>query len=121
MKRLVRRHSIYAMARIGYTDDRIELRIYTDDPGSIPHLHFKSDNLDGCIRLDKAEYFPHNRHTSTLNSRQVRSLVRFLKSYNSRWKMSNWDVVVKLWNDNNSDVEIDDSAPMPDYLNGLNK
>ena len=47
------------MARIGYTSDRIEIQIYTDDPGNIPHLHFKSDTLDRCIRLDKAEYFPH--------------------------------------------------------------
>lgn len=38
-------HSIYAMARIGYTSDRIEIQIYTDDPGNIPHLHFKSDTL----------------------------------------------------------------------------
>lgn len=109
------RHSIYAMARVGYTEDNIELRIYTDDPGKIPHFHFKGDNLDGCIRIDKAEYFPHNKHTSKLNSKQIKHLIKFLKSPYKNWGISNWKYLVALWNDNNSDISFPDDAEMPDY------
>lgn len=113
-----RRHSIYAMARVGITSDNIEIRIYTDDPGNIPHFHFVGDGLDGCIRIDKAEYFPHGHHKSKLNTKQIRKLVKFLKSpYRGRQNETNWSHLVDLWNDNNSDVELPDDYPMPDYLN----
>ena len=119
MKRYMR-HSIYAMSRVGYTSDNIEIRIYTDDPGKVPHFHFRSDKLDGCIRIDRSEYFPHGHHTSRLNSQQVRSLVSFLRSNSKkRPAMTNWQVVLMLWDINNSDIELGEDYPMPDYLHDL--
>lgn len=110
------RHSIYAMARVGYTSDNIEIRIYTDDPGKIPHFHFIGDGLDGCIRIGKAKYFPHGHHKSKLNTKQIRKLVKFLKSNHRNSNVSNWRYLLDLWNTNNSDVELSDDYPMPDYL-----
>ena len=48
------------MARIGYVDN-LELIIWTDDPGNIPHFHIRDRSTKGekfncCIRIDKAEY-----------------------------------------------------------------
>lgn len=113
-------HSIYAMSRIGILPQNIELRIYTDDPGKIPHFHFVSkDGLDGCIRIDKPEYFPHGHHKSKLNTRQIRELVRFLKKPSKKSGMTNWEVVLLFWNTNNSDIELPEDYPMPDYLHEL--
>lgn len=118
MERVVkRRHSIYAMARVGITSDNIEIRVYTDDPGHIPHFHFIGDGLDGCIRIDKAEYFPHGHHKSKLNTKQIRKLVKFLKSNNNHYGLTNWQTLLLFWNTNNSDIELPDDYPMPDYLN----
>ena len=114
------RHSIYAMSRVGYTQDRIEILIYTDDTGMIPHFHFKSrDGLDGCIRLDKPEYFIHGHHTSILNTKQIRSIVKFLKSPYKNRGISNWEHLIDSWNDNNSKFEFPEDYLMPDYLHEL--
>lgn len=113
------RHSIYAMSRVGYTQDRIQIIIYTDDLGKIPHLHFKSERLNGCIRLDRPEYFIHGHHTSTLNTKQIRSFVKFMKSPHRHGGMTNWEYTLMLWNDNNSEVEFPEDYPMPDYLHEL--
>lgn len=120
MKRILKaRHSIYAMARIGYIDPQTEARIYTDDPGKIPHMHIKGEDLDCCVRLGKPDYFPHGHHRSKLNSRQIRQLVQFLKSTNTVTKTSNWETAIMFWNMNNSDVIVDETEKMPDYLHSL--
>ena len=108
------------MTRVGRLPGNIEIRIYTDDPGQVPHFHVLGEGLDACIRIDEASYFPHNRHTGRLNSKQVRDVVRFLKSEYRTRDMTNWQRIVDLWNDNNSNAELPDDFPMPDYLHGLN-
>ena len=113
-----KRHSIFAMSRVGYTStDRLEIIIYTDDPGKVPHLHFQNlEGVDGCLRLDKAQYFPHGRHRSKLNTKQMRALVKFMKQPYRERGITNWEHTIDLWNDNNSDVVLPDDTPMPDYI-----
>lgn len=54
------------------------------------------------------------------NSKERKELVSFLqsKSKNKRFKdFTNWEVLLSLWNMNNSKVEIDEDVEMPNYLN----
>lgn len=107
------------MARVGKID-KYEIWIRTDDPGKIPHMHIwdfstKGDKFHTCIRLDKPEYFHHTGKEGSLNSKLKRELNDFLNSTNTRFNMTMWEYILKLWNENNSDVIIDEDQPMPDY------
>ena len=108
------------MARVGFFNE-LEVYVRTDDPGNIPHFHIwdkttKGDVFHTCIRIDKAEYFHHTGKEDLLNSREKRDLVKFLqsKSKNKRFE-TNWEYLVSMWNDNNSNILIDEDSRMPDY------
>lgn len=109
------------MALVGHTEDNLEILVRTNDPGKLPHFHIidknKKFNNEGCIRIDIPEYFDHGGKTMHLNSKQRKDLIDFLnKPYrNKKLNITNWDYLVLLWNDNNSDIEIDDNVEMPDY------
>ena len=109
------------MARLGYIDD-LELIIWTDDPGSIPHFHLrdrttKGDNFHCCVRIDKAEYFQHDGKNDKLNSKQKKNLCSFLnqKVLLGTAEITNWDKVIMYWNDNSSNITLDSDTEMPDY------
>lgn len=110
------------MARLGYFDD-YEIFVLTNDSGKIPHFHISDSNTMGqkfhtCIRIDKAEYFHHTGKEDILNKKERKELVNFLNSkYRNRDNETNWSHLVDLWNDNNSDIELDDNTNMPDYIN----
>lgn len=108
------------MARIGFTDDGFEVYINTDDGGNIPHFHYRLkndwDKFHSCIKIETAEYFEHEGKESKLNFKQRKELVKFLKEQprNKRYK-TNWERILAEWNDNNSNIEIDENLEMPDY------
>ena len=109
------------MARIGYVDN-LELIIWTDDSGNIPHFHLrdrstKGEKFHSCIRIDKPEYFIHTGKENKLNSKQKKNLMAFLQQNTTLGTatITNWDKVIMYWNDNNSDVIIDSDIPIPDY------
>lgn len=113
--------SLLEMARLGKVGD-LDIRFWTDDPGKIPHMHIMDSTTRGkefhsCVRLDKPEYFIYDGKEDILNSKQIKSLIAFLNSPPSYKKISgtNWEAALTLWNMNNSDVEIDEDSPMPDY------
>ena len=110
------------MARVGITEDNMDIIIRTDDPGKLPHFHIVDRNSldkrnnEGCIRIDKAEYSSHGSKTMTLNSNQRKELVKFLKEKPKNGLTdTNWRYIVALWNDNNSDVILPVDLEMPDY------
>lgn len=108
------------MARVGNLDDKLEIYIRTNDSGNIPHMHIWDSATLGqkfhtCIRLDKPEYFHHTGKEDVLNSKQKKDLTRFLSSKHRRFNMTNWEVILIYWNDNNSKVTIDEDSEMPDY------
>lgn len=122
--KILRRQNIEGMARIGFTPDNYEVYVNTDDGGKIPHLHYrlKTDwnKFHTCIQIEKPEYFHHTGKESVLNSKQIRSLIRFLKSpvalsqYAEKFS-SNFELIIFLWNINNSDVIVDPETKIPDY------
>lgn len=122
-KRLIiesNRINLTEMARIGFTDDGFEVYVNTDDGGNIPHFHYRTKGtweFHSCIRLDSADYFEHEGKEGKLNSRQRKSLVKFLNSNDKNEEdKTHWQVLLREWNRNNSEISIDVNIEMPDYL-----
>ena len=84
MKIVFANNNLTEMARIGFTDDMYEIYINTDDPGNIPHFHYRKanewDKFHTCIKIATAEYFHHTGKEDVLNSKQRKELVKFLSS-----------------------------------------
>lgn len=123
MKIIYGTHILNDMAKVGNYDD-FEIIVFSNEGGNIPHFHIRDVNTNGsnfhtCVRLDKPEYFHHTGKEDILNSKQKKELVRFLES-NSKVKrfstFTNWEVLLTLWNMNNSTVELDEDMSMPNYL-----
>lgn len=110
------------MARVGITEDNYEIYINTNDAGKIPHFHYRKENdwkaFHTCIQIEKAEYFHHGTKQDVLNSKQKKELVKFLNTKpKSKRYANNWELLVEMWNLNNSDVELNEDIEMPDYRN----
>ena len=115
---------LYEMARIGYVDD-YELYINTDDAGNIPHFHLRDaddwDKFHTCICIEKPEYFIHGNKQDKCNSKLKKDISKFMYEFHSGYRMSNYEVIVNLWNQNNSKMNIqprfDNSGNIiiPDY------
>lgn len=95
------------MSRIGFMGN-MDVLIYTDDMGYIPHFHIvdkatRGKEFDTCVRLENNQYFLHGNHNDTLNSRQRKMLDDFMNapSRNVHYR-NNYECAVNLWNDNNS-------------------
>lgn len=119
---------ILGMARVGFTSDRFEIYVNTNDGGKIPHFHYRNatdwNKFYTCIRIDKAEYFIHEGKEDILNTKQLRNLYRFLKSdvviprYKNKFK-NNYELICFLWDLNNSDIQLPEDIQMPNYLHEL--
>lgn len=122
--KILRHQNIEGMARVGFTSDSYEVYVNTDDGGKIPHFHYRLKNdwnkFHICIKIESPEYFLHTGKESLLNSKQIRSLIRFLKSsvslsqYSEKFS-NNFELIIFLWNINNSDVIVDPETKIPDY------
>lgn len=111
------------MARVGFIDNKYEVYIHTDAPGNIPHFHIwdaetRGQKFHTCIRIDSPQYFHHTEKEDVLNSSLKKELMRFLKSKPNKLKRynSNWEVIIDMWNANNSGVEVPEDSPIPDYI-----
>lgn len=98
------------MSQIGCVD-RFQIYVRTNDPGKIPHFHMwdkatHGQNFHTCIRIDKAEYFHHTGKEDVLSSKEKKLLVQFLNSIDPLDNITYWEVLVKEWDRNNSDVFI---------------
>lgn len=111
------------MARVGKFED-FEILVWTNDSGNIPHFHVVDSNTKGdlfhtCVKITCAEYFHHTGKEDTFNSGDKKDLVTFLSKMSSSprfSKFTNWEVLLTLWNMNNSKIEVDENQPMPNYL-----
>lgn len=68
------------MARVGYINGELEVYVWTDDPGNIPHVHVrdtnsKGNNFETCVQLNTNEYFLHGYHKDKFNSKQKKLLL----------------------------------------------
>ena len=108
------------MASIGNIDNTLCVVIRMNDAGNIPHFHIMDKSTLGkkfhtCVKIETPEYFHHTGKVDVLNSKQRKSLVEFLKS--SHRNGTKWEMLIDLWNINNSTIKVDDNLDMPDYTN----
>jgi len=109
-------------SRIGFTDDGFEIFVGTDDPGEIPHFHYRNADrsVNTGIQILKAEYFFLGEFRGTLDEIQRENLQKFLLTSCeecSSLRYNNWEYIIVQWNMNNSrDVWINlKDVAQPDY------
>ena len=110
---------ILEMARVGYLNTKLEIYVNTNDPGNIPHFHIRDVSTRGqkfhtCIEIKTNKYFHHTGKEDVLSTKEKKALYNFLNS-KDKYGESNWKVLIKEWNRNNSDMEIDINLKTPDY------
>ena len=110
------------MSRVGFVDT-YEIYVNTDDPGNIPHFHIRDsatrgNNFHTCIKICSNEYFHHTGKEDVLRKKDLKKLCKFLSdnSGDDEFK-TNWNVLIFMWNRNNSKMKVDKTQPMPDYTN----
>lgn len=118
---------VLEMARVGYFfDDKYEVYINTDDPGNEPHFHIRDKGTRGqkfhtCVKINDAMYFRHPGKMDLMNTHMRQALVDFLSAVPTKTKKisfpTNWDKVIYEWNENNSNMKVDEEKTMPDYIN----
>lgn len=83
-----------------YTDtNTIGIYVYSHEGDRIPHMHFKSSDgkLDGCVKIEKAEHYVHESHTSKLTKTQAKEFYKFMlgKSRITKMKnLTNWELAI---------------------------
>ena len=115
------------MARVGIMLNNLDVVVYTDDKGYIPHVHILDRDTNGrdfdcCVRLETNRYFSHGKHLDTFNAKQCTEFNDFMKQPCRSLKYrNNYEFAVEMWNANNSDsyVQIRENELgeiiMPDY------
>lgn len=115
------------MARIGFIGGNLEVYVWTDDAGRIPHVHVRDSNSQGqefetCVRLDRPEYFLHGRYANKMNHRQKKAFADFMRAKPTKAHYdTNYEFAVEMWNVNNSDVDVmkrydqNGNVHIPDY------
>lgn len=112
---------LYEMARVGIMNE-YEIFVNTDDSGRIPHFHIwdystKGNKFHTCIKITKPEYFHHTGKEGILNTKMKKELVKFMQAAPKNKNFNtNWELIIAMWNLNNSIEEIDEQQPMPNYL-----
>ena len=119
---LLKEDRLDEMARVGFFDkNKLEIYIRTDDPGNRPHFHVRDSNTHGdefhtCIEIKNPIYFHHTGKEDVLNGKQKKSLVKFLLYPSEDYPgLTNWSVIVRTWNANNSHMKVNPELEMPDY------
>lgn len=119
---------IEARSRVAYINkntnpeekSEIELYIYTDDPGQIPHMHIHIQGQhDVCIRFDSPNYFSHEKNNNTVSSKVAAWIDAILRITDDD-DQTLWKFAVKSWNSNNSGSKLPLDLEQPDYTK-LNK
>lgn len=94
-----------------YIGDGITASCYFED-GMLPHFHFYSKRVQGCIRLDMPKYFCHKPIHDGLNSKERKKIIDWL---NVGW----WKELVSVWN-KNATVPVETKMPNYNLLLNLN-
>lgn len=115
------------MARIGFINGVFEVYVWTDDEGSIPHVHVrdaetKGSRFETCVKLETNEYFLHGSFTDTMDDKLMTDFHDFMCS-NPRnpYFNSNYEFAIAMWNMNNecvkmeAQLDLEGKVIVPDY------
>ena len=111
------------MAVLGDFSPKYTVRVYQEG-GPTPHFHIdnKQTGESCCVRIDKAEYFNHEKHmTKFLTAKLKKNLVDWLNSNSSDYSILNINLTLYqniciLWNQNNPNWKLEKIPDMPNYL-----
>ncbi len=135
---------VFEMATVGYFQEIKEnkpkgdrLKVFTTSDKGFPqvHVHIGDDSTMGaelniCIKLDKPEYFIHDKSSGKFTKSQLEAFIKFMKTpyhgplqYNGAKIPTMWDYTIVQWNLENPEHEIPIeekdgfviTPPMPDY------
>lgn len=111
----------FEMAQIGDLDNKLIIYVRSNEGGNIPHFHIVDKATLGskyhtCVKIESAEYFHHTGKEDVLNSKQRKSLVKFLNSL-TPLEVTHWEFLLMTWNTNNSNRKVNMNLSMPDYTN----
>lgn len=95
-----------------YIGDGITASCYFED-GMLPHFHFYSKRVQGCIRLDVPKYFCHKPIYDGLNSSEKKTVVYWLDHEDG------WKELINVWN-KNAVVPVETEMPNYNLLPSLN-
>lgn len=102
------------LRRPSYT---VEVR--SKDNGKIPHFHiFDVDRrFKTCVRIDMPQYFHHGEYIDVLNRRGRDALNKLLQMQLlvDGECVTNWERIVKVWNDNPERLNIGINVAQPNY------
>lgn len=92
------------------------------DEGTVPHFHVFWNEIDmkgwrngACLMFTENAYYDYSNNRKTLNRKDLIALVSKLKENRKDIKITNWEYLIMLWNDNNEDYEIPMDTEVPDY------
>lgn len=111
------------MARVGDMTPALEIYVRSHEGGNIPHFHIWDKVTQGqkfhtCVEIKSPKYFHHTRKEDILNMKQKRLLVEFLKAKPKKLRKydTNWEVVIDMWNNGDSEMSVVEDLEMPNYL-----
>ena len=114
-------HPVWSMAMIGEFDSgtHFSVRVYAKE-GPVAHFHVVDTKTkkEGCVKIEKAEYFSHGKKTLTFSSGQKKQLQKFLKTvspYPEDGGKTYYDLIWEEWNRNNREHRIEKPEVMPNY------
>jgi len=99
--------------------DGLTVHVYGNE-GHIPHFHIIEGNpkfpkREVCVKFNVAEYFIHGKKDGTLNSKEQKELVIFLKEMDPDSDSTYWKSMIFLWNKMNPGNKINKDMAIPDY------
>ena len=102
--------------------DAKSIWVYAECDRPLAHFHFyrgRDRKGGGCIVLDKPMYFKHDGHNDTLDSSEIKSLVKFLNSTDPDTGLTMWKLIRVSWNQQNSEFKIKTDSDIPPYSSDM--
>lgn len=99
LKKIVKEDTITSYNINGKSNDLLIIAVYSKEGDYEPHFHFFNTNgdIDGCIKIYNAEYFPHGHHRSKLTNKQTKILNHILSKKPKRMDYTYWELICESW------------------------
>lgn len=111
------------MARVGDLTNKLEVYVRSHEGGNKPHFHIwdkatQGDDFHTCIEILHPKYFHHTGKEDTLNSQMKKELLKFLNAKPKKLRRydTNWEVLIDMWNNGDSNMEVPEDTSIPDYM-----
>lgn len=121
----------YEMTTVKGGFESIKIAVFGSE-GQIPHFHFYKGCAPeraipkgkvkggGCICFMRDRYFIHGNHCDTMNTREIKAMIDFLKGKSAMGTVTRWKELINLWNTNNPDrPQIPYNTPIPKYTSDM--